>query len=186
MFRSAEYTLTMNLFEPKFKIKRTMKILIGDEEHTIIYIEYQEGIPYSVITTQFIPTAKVPNNCPHSWDFFLNEGDKNDLRAYNSGFGGDATKIPAPQYIDGCTGVTYWISDGVEFEGEPKNIKKLKHPRLLKGFENSRNPFKIAEITNSCEYCDRCGHHSTEFCYEHKYDDDEGNPRYIDDDSYAD
>lgn len=165
-----------------------MKFQIDDTEHRIIYIEYQDGLPHSVITTFFVPTAKEPYWRPEYWDFFANEGDKNDLRAYNSGSGGDATKIQAPQYIDGYSGARYWMEKDIEFDGTPKNIKQLKHPKLIEARwgDKSRNPFKVAEITNSYEYCDRCGHHSTEFCDEHKYDDDEGNARYIDDDSYCD
>jgi hypothetical protein len=161
-----------------------MEYLIDNEKHKVIYIEYQDGLPHSVVTIFFVDTAKEPYWRPEYWDFFANEGDKNDLRAYSSGSGGDDKKIQAPQYIDGYLGARYWMAEYIEFDGEPKNIKRLKSPKLLRCYENSRNPFKVAEITHSCEYCDRCGHYSTEFCDEHKYDDDEGNVRYKDDDSY--
>lgn len=160
-----------------------MKYQIGEETHIVIYIEYQDRIPHSVITKHFVSTAVEPYWRFEYWDVFANDGDTNDLRIYKSGSGGDT--LPAPQYIDGCKDGRYWLADGHELTGEPRNAQKLKYPFLLIGYENSKNPFKVAEITHSYEYCDRCGHASTEFCYEHKYDDDEGNARYIDDNSSA-
>lgn len=164
-----------------------MEYEIDKKKHKIIYIEYQDGLPHNAVTVHCVDTAKIPYWIPVYWFIFANDGDTNYLMAYCEGFGGDDKKINAPQYVDDCKGVRYWMADGIEFEGEPKNIKRLKYPKLLKGlWENSRNPFVVAEITNHCEYCDRCGHYSTEFCYEHKYEDDEGNDRYKDDDSYVD
>ena len=162
-----------------------MEYIIDNKKHKVIYIEYQDGLPFSVVTKYLVDTDDKPYWCHVEWDIFKNNDDETDLRAYESGWGNVATRIAAPQYIDGYTGATYWMDEGIEFEGTPRNIKRLKRPILLKGFENSRNPFKIAEITNNCEYCDRCGCFSNEFCYEHKYDDDEGNVRYIDDDTFA-
>ncbi len=161
-----------------------MEILIDDTKQKVIYIEYQDGLPYRAVTIFFVETAEKPYWRPEYWDFFANNGDKNDLRAYRFGSGGDCNTIQAPQYADGYLGARYWIADSIKFDGTPKNIKQLNRPKLLNGYINSRNPFKVAEITNSYEYCDRCGHSSTELCDEHKYEDDEGNVRYKDDDSY--
>jgi len=118
--------------------------------------------------------------------FFANNGDKKDIRAYNSGSGGSHNEIQAPQWADGYIG-KYWISDDAEFEGTPKNAIRLKNPIRVPDYfgKKSINPFKIAEITNSVDYCEICGNESTEFCHEHKYVDEEGNVRYIHDDSYA-
>lgn len=162
-----------------------MKITIGDKKHKIIYIEYHDKLPHSVVTIVYIKNKKNSYWSPRYWDFFLEEGDRKDIRAYNSGSGGDATKIEAPHWVDGYIG-TYWIADGISFNGTPINAKKLEQPERLIGYlgKKSRNPFKVAEITDNCEYCDRCGHESSNFCYEHKYDDDDGNVRYKDDNSY--
>ena len=164
-----------------------MEYEIDNKKHKIIYIEYQDWLPHNAVTVYYVDTAKVPYWRPAYWFFFANDGDTNDLRAYSDGGGGDYKKINAPEYVYDYRKARYWMADGIEFEGNPKNIKRIEYPKLLKGlWENSRNPFKVAEITNNCEYCDRCGHYSTEFCSEHTYEDDEGNIRYKDDDSYVD
>jgi hypothetical protein len=162
-----------------------METVIDDIKHKVIYIEYQDGLPFRVVTIFFVGTAKEPYWRPEFWDFFANEGDANDLMAYRSGSGGSDKEIDAPQYVDEYSGASYWMADNIQFDGIPQNIRKLKHPKLLHGYENSRNPFKVAEITNSYEHCDRCGYDSTEFCDEHKFFDEEGTARYIDDNSSA-
>lgn len=159
-----------------------MKIKIDDELHIIVYIEYNNGIPHQVETTTFIDTADTPYWRSHWWDFFANNGEKTDLRAYNSGSGGDYKEIQAPQWVDGHIG-KYWLSESAKFKGKPKNAKRLKHPVLLESYymfdtKKTKNPFHAAEITNCEEYCEMCGYSSTEFCHEHKYDDDAGNVRW--------
>lgn len=163
-----------------------LEIQIGDKIHRVVYIDYINGIPHQVMTTNFISTSENPYWRLYNWDFFANNGNKNDVRAYNSGSGGTPKEIPAPQYVDGYIG-KYWISDDAEFKGKPENAKRLKNPIPVADClgQRSTNPFKIAEITDSYEYCDRCGHESSDFCYEHKYDDIHGNARYIDDNSCA-
>ncbi|MGE5317666.1 MAG: hypothetical protein ACM3ME_06695 [Chloroflexota bacterium] len=160
-----------------------MKYQLEDEEHEVIYIEYQDNIPHAMVTRHFINRAQNPYWSFEFWDVFANNGDNTDLYLYNSGSGSGT--ITAPQYVEDYKGGSYWIAEDVEFDGEPKNATKLEDPILLNGYESSTNPFEIAEITNSYEYCDRCGHASTEFCYEHKYEDEEGIARYIDDNSSA-
>jgi hypothetical protein len=163
-----------------------MEIILENKKHQVIYIDYYgDGTPHSVITKFWVDTAEIPYWRPVYWDLFPEQNDLKDIRAYQSGSGGDATKVQAPQWIDGFIG-RYWIAECVEFEGTPKNAKRLKHPKYLKGYyENSRNPMKVAEIVFSQYYCDRCGYTSTEICDEHIYNDDDGNLRYRDDDSYA-
>jgi hypothetical protein len=152
-----------------------MEILIDGKKHSVVYITYCDNIPDSAITRDEYGFDY--------WDFFAEQGDKKDIRAYNSG-AGHASDIQAPHWVDGFLG-RYWICDGYKFKGKPINGKKLKYPKKIQGCGcNSINPFKVAEITNSCEYCERCGHYSTDFCNEHKYYDDEVNVRYKDDDSY--
>ena len=161
---------------------------IEGEKHKVVYIEYSDkGFPDNVITLQFIAEAKTPYWRPTHWDFFLNNDREDDLKAYESGSGGSSDKIPAPQWVDGYLG-KYWMDSRMSFEGEPKNGKRLKQPLSLKlpkwsDKKTTKNPFLIAEITFSEEYCERCGCYSVDFCDEHKYCDDEWNERYKDDDS---
>lgn len=165
-----------------------LEIKIGDKLHRVVYIDYKDGIPHSVITVSLIPTSEKPYWRLYYWDFFANDGDTQDIRAYNSGSGGSLKDIQAPQWADGHIG-KYWVSDDVKFHSKPKNGIRLKNPIPISSdyfSKKSINPFKVAEVTSNMEYCDRCEHYSTEFCTLHKYDDNEGNARYIDDNSYAD
>jgi hypothetical protein len=166
-----------------------LQIEIGDKLHRVVYIDYNDdGIPHQVMTTRFVSTADEPYWRLYWWDFFANNGDKNDIRAYNSGSGGTHKEIQAPQWADGYIG-KYWVADDAKFKGKPKNAKRLKNPIPVADYfgKKSINPFKVAEITHNIEYCDRCGHSSTEFCDEHKYwDENDGVGRYIDDDLCAD
>lgn len=160
-----------------------MKIKIGDEEHIVVYIDYNDGdIPHQVHTITYIETADKPYWRLYDWDFFANNGYKDDLRAYNSGSGGSHKKIQAPQWADGHIG-KYWLHKDAKFKGKVVNGKQLKNPILLPAYymqniKKSRNPFKCAEISNNHEYCEMCGHESTEWCQEHKYDDKNGDARY--------
>lgn len=164
-----------------------LEIQLEDELHRVVYIDYHNNkIPHQVYTTHFVSTADKPYWRLYTWYFFANNGDDRDIRAYNSCEGGSHKEIQAPQWCDGFIG-KYWLSDDAKFKGQTKNAKRLKNPLRVAGYSGNKsiNPFKIAEITNSMEYCDRCEHDSTEFCTEHKYEDEEGRARYIDDDSDA-
>ncbi|MES3018173.1 MAG: hypothetical protein V4721_10350 [Bacteroidota bacterium] len=156
-----------------------MKTFINNKEHEVVYIDYQEGsVPHQVYT------VKVENGCLYTWDFFANNGDKTDIRFYNSGFGGSRKKIQASNWIDEFIG-QYWLVTGVKLNGKSNGIK-LEKPLRIKGYSStSINPFKIGEETCSREYCEECGCESTEFCYKHKYEDDEGNERWIHNDEYS-
>lgn len=158
-----------------------MKLIfkMWDKLHRIVYIEYNDNLPHTVITFE-------ENKYVKWWDFFPNNGDRLDLRAYNSGSGGSIKQIQAPTWADGYTG-KYWLAEDAKFRNKPKNARRLKHPVKIKGYfgNKSINPFKIAEITNSYEYCDMCGHSSIEICDEHIYMDEKGNLRYKHDDTYA-
>ena len=164
-----------------------LEINIGKELHRVVYIEYNDdNTPHTVLTTSFISTADKPYWMLYWWDFFPNQGDIKDIKAFNSGFGGTPNKIQAPQWADGYIG-RYWIADDAKFRNKPKNAKRLKNPIPVSGYfgNKSINPFKIAEVTNAMEYCEQCEYDSTEFCYEHKYDDKDGNVRYKNDHSLA-
>jgi len=163
-----------------------MEVIINDEKHIITYVDYQNGIPHSVITKFYVP--KAVNGAYWRavyWDFFAEQGDLTDVRYYESGSGGNADEIDAPQWIDGYIG-KYWINKDVVFKGEVKNGKQLKNlKRFGSTWGKSKNPFKHTEEVHHYEFCARCEHHSTEYCTEHKYEDEKGDLRYIDDNSFA-
>ena len=160
-------------------------IIIHEEKHYIIYIEYAGSIPFSIHTITYIE-ATTPPTKPYwrlyDWDCVANDGDAEDLIIYNSGSGGDYKKISAPQWVDGYKG-KYWLREDISLKGNVKNGKRLKCPKVIKSKwkeKSSINPFNIGEIVHNIEYCDRCEHWSTEWCQEHKYQDEKGNMRYID------
>lgn len=162
-----------------------MKEFINDEKERsrVIFIEYHDKVPHSVITTDY--HEKIDYWGKTYWDFFLDGGQKGNLRGYESGSGGNPNEIEAPQYVDGTKGVELWMAEGVKLIGTPKNCTVIKNPiRLNNGIQTSINPFKVCNIAYSTEYCDRCGHeHADDFCREHIYEDEEGRLRYFDDDS---
>lgn len=158
-----------------------MKALINGKEVEVIYIEYgYNNIPHQVFTIE------TETGYSKSWDFFCNNGQKNDIRFYNAGSGYNKNeKIQAPNWVDANKG-KYWIANEVKLKGKSNGIK-LEKPIRVKGYfkSSSINPFKIAEETNSREYCEECGYESTEFCYKHKYEDSKGIARWIHNDEYA-
>jgi hypothetical protein len=163
-----------------------MKADIENEEHTVVFIEYEDGIPFSVITMYWVDSALKPYFRPVFWDVFAESGDKHDLRIYKSGSGGNAFELEAPKYSDGFS-AQIWYDPILDLKGDLKSLELLKQPITMKNMygEPSSNPFDVCEITYSDEYCDVCGHHSVEFCDEHMYTDEDGNDRYRHDNSYA-
>lgn len=161
-----------------------MTTIINDQEHKIIYVDYQKGIPHSVITKFYVP--KATNGAywrPVYWDFFAENGDLTDVRYFQSGSGGNADIISAPKWIDGYLG-HYWIDEKTKFDSEVQNGKLLKKLKLFGStWGKSKNPFEYTEEVSSYEFCARCGHNLTQ-CDEHIYVDDNGDKRYIDDNSY--
>lgn len=154
-----------------------MKTIINNKEHEIIYIEYSDKNRVHSAITEY--KHRLTN-----WDFFDNNGDKTDIRFYNSGCGGDKKKIQAPNWCEGFKG-KYWLSKYAKLKGKSNGVQ-LEKPFTLKGYKcSSINPFKIGEETGSREYCEECGYESTEFCDEHKYEDNEGNTHYKNNDKYC-
>ena len=155
-----------------------MKTIVNNKKHEILYIEYDGKVPHSVFTID-------ENGHSTSWDFFANNGDKTDIRFYNSGSGyRKDEKIPASTWVNGHE-QKYWLNKEMKLKGKSNGIK-IDKPLRISGYGNSSiNPFKIAEETNSREYCEECGHESTEFCYKHKYEDSEGHERWIHNDKYS-
>jgi hypothetical protein len=148
-----------------------MKTIINDKRHEIIYIDYNGSFPHQVYTID-------ENGHSYSWDFFLNNGNKKDLRYYNSGSGyRQEDKIQAPNWIKGCE-QKLWLGIGTKLKGKTNGLI-LSKPLRVKGYSSSSvDPFKVSEETHNREYCEECGCESTEFCHEHKYDDDNGYVRW--------
>lgn len=148
-----------------------MKIAIEDKLHKVVYIEYQKGLPHAVVTQYYVPNAVGgPYWRNDFWDFFPNAGDRTEICACHAGNGGNQ---PAPQWADGYIG-EFWIDKDFKLEGEPKNYKILAKPKRIKSYMGSSiNPFKIAEITHSSEYCEECGKTSRDICWEHVYEDED-------------
>lgn len=156
-----------------------MRLEYNDE--TVVYIEYHGKIPHSAITVG--DTGYMSH-----WDFEYFHGDKKNIRFYQSGGGGHMSKISAPTYCDGCTMTSYWIADCASLEGVPANITKIEKPIRVNGYMGtSINPFhsRVGEETNNIEYCEVCDERSSEYCMEHIFEDNEGNLRYIKDNSIA-
>ena len=165
---------------------RKLTVEIGKKIHEIVYIEYQNNIPFEAITTNFVPTAKEPYWCCYHWSFFLEKGDKLDLRAYNYGFGGNIQDIEASQWADGYTGI-FWLRNDLSLKGNLKNGKRIENPLRIKGYtKSSINPFKIAEIAYCKNYCSVCNEYSEDYCWEHIYEDKDSNLKYKHDKSFID
>jgi hypothetical protein len=151
----------------------------GTERHEVIYIEYQNRRPHSVVTLHhwdhrgkpwFNPARDTPTGtCPHYWDF---DWCKRDRTAYyhNSGIGGDnaiqvhrfCNPSPPPGEL--------WVADGITLVRHNERAirsdsallkmgyRRLKRPRLLttpRG-EKTRNPFDAGEPTDTTIYCRVC------------------------------
>jgi hypothetical protein len=165
---------------------RKLDIKINNELHEVIYIDYNKGIPHSVITTQFIETAIKPYWMLIYWDMFLEKGSKNHLRHYKSGSGGEIKDILAPQWCNGYIG-EFWIKQGLEFKNKVKNGKMLEYPKRIKiGLLSSINPLKISEISYGENYCKKCGEYSEDYCWDHVFEDEYGDIRYISDKQLVD
>jgi hypothetical protein len=152
-----------------------MNFLYENELHKVIYIEYQDGIPHSVIT-------HTPHNVPEYWDFEESGGKGGTLHYFNSGSGGSGELVfECPQYGDEYKGGSVWVAKGAVVTKGKSNVKILKYPRLLKHWDKgSRNPFTNAWECFSFDYCSVCeAHHADDYCREHLYEDDNGDLRYF-------
>jgi hypothetical protein len=161
-----------------------MKKMLNEDGEEVIYIEYHDGIPHSVLTA---PIGKHGLSC---FDFEYVYGDKKDIRFYESGGGGRRNEIDAPHYIDGCTSTQYWMAADCKFKGrsKAKNCTRVDKPLRIRAFNKSSiNPFKVADETSyGFEYCSVCEIQTCdgEGCREHQeWSDEEGCLVYIHDGS---
>ena len=154
-----------------------MKAIIKGEEHNVIFIDYHDDLPHTVVTEFYVSGATEIYWRKVFWDFFPDKGMKDDLLFYRAGSGGNHQ---LPKYVDGYLG-KYWVSDvinGPNIEGEAKNAIKLKSPiQLACLWEPTPNPFTAGQYTDNYEYCDVCKHGSDETCWQHKFEDEEDDYR---------
>lgn len=132
------------------------------ENEEVIYIEYQDDLPFSVITAQRENGVFVGHS---NWDF---EPDWRNIEmvTYRKTGGGPHREIDVPNYIDGCEeSCFYWVHPHVKVKGEPKNITKLLMPKQYNG---ESNPFKIGRLVSDHVFCKMCD----------KYWDDDGYDNY--------
>jgi hypothetical protein len=165
----------------KTTVMRGCPTFVEDNDtHSVVYIEYVNKIPYLVRTVTYIPNAV---NGPYwrlfDWDFECADGDENDLIAYNCGSGGCEKDIDAPNFVKNKNIKEVWVADGIVLREKGENFTLIKELIELKNeFNKSTNPFDIAEIVYSIDYCPKCKTYSRDFCDEHLYYDNEGNARY--------
>lgn len=141
------------------------------KDKEIVYIEYQDGKPFSV------HTAKLDEWSLEIYDFEIDCNDENSFMHYNSGGGGFATEIQAPTYVDGCEKTcSFWLHPEAKFKGTPKNIKQMTEPLVVNGstnpFDNSREVFEII-------YCKHCDKYLDEDWCAHLDTDDNGDIVYM-------
>jgi hypothetical protein len=158
---------------------------LRQERHRIVYIEYLNRRPHSVVTELhwdhsrelwFQPGRDKPTGtCAEHWDFEWCRRDS-DLYYCKSGFGGDPLVVdicrfaepdPPPGMIWCAPDVKLirWVSKErpeVEIRSDAvllrMGYRRLNTPLLLATASGrSRNPFKAAkEIDDSCSYCRIC------------------------------
>nr|DAV24060.1 MAG TPA: PR domain zinc finger protein-binding domain, TRANSCRIPTION [Caudoviricetes sp.] len=117
-----------------------------DVEHKLLYVEYRENIPHSVITAFYVPEADEPYWRKVYWDFFANGGDTNDIRYYESGSGGSLEE--GIEACDFTEPIEVWISPDTTIKGKFVNAVFLPKPK--------NNPFEEAQETSSYIYCKEC------------------------------
>lgn len=144
--------------------KNPIQTTINGKPQLIVYIEYQDDKPFSVITCN--PDLKGL----YTWDFELNL-NWDEYMYYNSGCGGDIKKLTGPHYIEGAN-VSYWAADSVKFDKKypPINCARLERPvLLLNGNSQTEDPFVFAmQEVRKIIYCDVCdGRYDENGCSEH-------------------
>ena len=136
---------------------------INGEKVHVVYIEYHDGKPHSVIT--------LDKYGRENWDFDFNN-NWGEYMHYNSGGGGDIKNIYGPHFVEGTKGASIWFAKGVTFKKNhpPKNCRILKNPiRLKKDGKTMIDPFKFSyqEVAGImyCKFCE--GYYDESGCQQH-------------------
>jgi len=136
----------------------------------VVYIEYQDGKPFSVLT------AELDKFTLDTFDFEIDCNDEELFMHYHSGGGGFATEIPAPTLCKGAEKTCcYWLHPKAKLIGEAENIVQITEPLLI---NNNKNPFTDSREVLQLIYCKVCDEWLDEDWCEHITEDDEGNIRY--------
>jgi hypothetical protein len=160
-----------------------------DERHRIVFIEYQDGHPFSVVTEEhwdhsrkpwFVPGRDEPTGtCANDWDFEWCKRDRTCYFHQSGTGGGDPLQCevhrfthpdPPPGAIWCASDVvlTRWISaekTDVQIRSDVTLLKmgyvRLARPLLLRGNgKRSRNPFLTSdEVDTHILWCERCKDH---------------------------
>lgn len=162
MFRDASL-----LFFLTFKINK-VKVSLKNKTQDVVYIEYFEGTPHSVLTAYQYEKRLIPD----TWDFFQDAGNNMQLSHHNSGSGGDVSVIECPSFRN-PEKWKVWHDKRISFKND-KNVKVLKNPIILTdGVNKSRNPFVVSVEVYEELYCKKCDGYHSEICREHMFEDEE-------------
>lgn len=136
-----------------------------DSIESIIYIEYIDSQPHSVITSN-------ENGGLTTFDFNKDCKECELFMYFNSGGGGRMNDLQAPHFVENAS-ANYWIHPLASFrDGKmPINCQKLEHPILYNDnpnvFENGRQIFD--EVY--CKFCEKW--YDEDNCSDHHIWDDE-------------
>lgn len=148
---------------------RGRKILV----QKVVAIEYFENEPHSIITD---------NGVFSFWDCFYERGHKDELKYFCSGGGGTKKTFKLETSFVNPNLWSIWVAKGYRhILNVQEGVKILEHPIFLSdGWETtSYNPSKIGTEAYDQNYCKVCEEFSEEYCFEHIYEDDDGNLRYV-------
>ena len=138
----------------------------------IVYIEYQNGKPFSVETGIFGKWSL------ETYDFEPDGYNEDSFMHYNSGSGGSVDEIQAPTYVEGSEDTCcFWLHPRAKLKGEPKNIKQIAEPLVVNG---SANPFDNSREVYDIIFCKHCDKYLDEDWCEHLYTDEAGYIHYTD------
>lgn len=128
----------------------------GDRKriHRIVYIEYHGRKVHAIVTDEKKEEDTLFDGFCNHFDFEIDCQKSYNFMFYLSGGGGKITELHPPSYINGVTGVTYWIHPEAHFKGKPKNIIQRINPIRYKG---NPNPFNCAREIYQQNYCKICG-----------------------------
>ncbi len=139
-------------------------------KHTVVYIEYFEGVPHEAQTV-------TEGGHTESWDIDPYGGDIQDLMIYNPGSGFDwEIDIHAISPESKCE---VWINPDYR---QRITIKQLINAQIIDqpyehthGFTRSTNPFEYCREVGSIEYCSACEmHYNEDYCPKHDCEFTEG------------
>lgn len=140
--------ITVPILDMFFRRDHGRKII-----HRIVYIEYVDGLPFSVTTDV--------NGIQNHFDFEMDCKGVNLFMFREVGSGGKITEIQAPNFVKTEPMASYWLHADAQFEsgGKPLNATRLSDPIELtceiNGTKHS-NPFNLGREILGSDYCKFC------------------------------